>query len=462
MARKFVVSLDLNKNELLNARIQNLGSAPSSPVSGQIYYDTGTNIMYFYNGSAWIPTSGSTEVIQDTVNELLAAGEGIDLSYNDTDGKLQIDAEIATHSNLGVASFNDTDFSITTGAVSLNSERIQDIVGGMVTDNSESGIAVTYNDNDAKLEFSVTDQFPSKTTDNLAEGSANKYFTEERVQDTVNTALTAGTGITKTYDDNAGTITVAVDTNVIATRSYVDTAVSGISWKQAVNLLSDSNILLSGSLGTDLSSIDGHPIGQASPGFIGNGYRILLTGQSTDSENGIYVLNINEQAYTYTLTRSSDADAYSELIGAGVFVMEGTTYGTTSWIQSNHYLTNFADQDWVQFSGAGTYTAGAGLTQSGTTFNVGAGTGITVNANDVAIDTAVVARKYSTNIGNATDTTFTITHNLGTKDVTVQVFEVASPYAQVEADVEHTSTSAVTIKTATVPTTDQYRVIVVG
>lgn len=455
MARKFVVSLDLNKNELLNARIQNLGSAPSTPVSGQIYYDTGTNIMYFYNGSAWIPTSGSTEVIQDTVNELLVAGEGIDLTYNDNAGTLTIDAEVATHSNLGVASFNDTDFSIASGAVSLNAERVEDIVGGMVTNNSESGISVTYNDNDAKLEFSVTDQFPSKTTDNLAEGSANKYFTDERAQDAVNTALTAGTGITKSYDDNANTITLAVDTSVIATRSYVDTAVSGIAWKEAVHLLADSNVALSGTSGTLV--IDSH----AALGPTDNGYRILLKGQSpAATENGIYVYN--DAGSGYTLTRSTDADANDELIGAGVFVMEGTVYGTTSWIQSNHYISAFANQSWVQFSGAGAYTAGNGLTQSGTTFNVGAGTGITVGANDVSIDTTVVARKYSNKFGNGVDTTFTITHNLGTKDITVQVYENSSPFAQVEVDVEHTSTSEVTIKTATVPTTDQYRVIVVG
>jgi hypothetical protein len=93
MAKKYLVSIDLNKNELLNARIQNLGAAPSNPVSGQVYYNTGDNIMYFWNGTEWISTSGSLEVIQDAIGQYVEGGVALTRSYNDTTGVTTIDLD---------------------------------------------------------------------------------------------------------------------------------------------------------------------------------------------------------------------------------------------------------------------------------------------------------------------------------------------------------------------------------
>ena len=101
---------------------------------------------------------------------------------------------------------------------------------------------------------------------------------------------------------------------------------------------------------------------------LSDGYRVLLTAQSTSSENGIYDLAISSGSYT--LTRSEDADTDAELKGAAVFVMEGNTYANTSWVQNNHYVSSFADQDWIQFSGQGTYIGSDSIYLDGNSINV--------------------------------------------------------------------------------------------
>lgn len=181
---------------------------------------------------------------------------------------------------------------------------------------------------------------------------------------------------------------------------YVDNAISGLSWKQSINLIATSNISLTG--GTDTLVIDGHSALNSS----NNGYRLLLTNQVTGSENGIYVYSDN--GTTYSLTRSADADVYTELKGASVYVIEGTTYKATGWVQSNHYITSFAGQQWVQFSGSATYSAGNGLTLTGSTFDVvGTANRITVNADSIDISSSYAGQSTITTLGTITSGTWT-------------------------------------------------------
>jgi len=94
MAIEYYSSIDLNKNELQNAVIQNAGSAPGSPAEGQIYYDStsGDKALHFYNGSAWIRVAGqATAQATDTI----ASGDFIAFSdeseTGDINNKITID-----------------------------------------------------------------------------------------------------------------------------------------------------------------------------------------------------------------------------------------------------------------------------------------------------------------------------------------------------------------------------------
>ena len=124
------------------------------------------------------------------------AGEGINTTASgDT---LTIAGEDASSSNKGIASFNSTDFSVSSGAVSIAAERIQDIIGAMVGSNTETRITVTYDDSDGTLDFAVDNDLSNY--DNSSSGFAtasstttftNKTLTSPKINEDVAVTSTA-------------------------------------------------------------------------------------------------------------------------------------------------------------------------------------------------------------------------------------------------------------------------------
>jgi hypothetical protein len=229
----------------------------------------------------------------------------------------------------------------------------------------------------------------------------------------------------------------------VANKQYVDNLVAGLSWKDEVKAASTANVTL------------------ASPGTTLDGYtlqvndRILLKDQSTASQNGIYVWTASGSA----LTRATDANTTAKLEDAAVFVANGTVNADRAYVQSATVTTvDTTNQTWAQFGGSSTQkTAGSGLTETGSTYDVGAGTGITVAADTVAVDTAVVVRKFAASCVVTTNPQ-TFAHGLGTADLTVTIRESANVvYPDVSVD-----TTNVTVDWGAAPTAAQYRVIAHG
>lgn len=154
-----------------------------------------------------------------------------------------------------------------------------------------------------------------------------------------------------------------------ATKYYVDMAVQGLDPKGSVRAASTANIAsLSGTM-----TIDGVALSA--------GDRVLVKNQSTDSENGIYVVAAG------AWSRAADANVWSELVSAYVFVEEGSTNADNGFLCTVNAggTLGATSVTWVQFNGAGQVIAGAGLTKSGNQLDIGTASSdrIVVNANDI-------------------------------------------------------------------------------
>jgi hypothetical protein len=161
-----------------------------------------------------------------------------------------------------------------------------------------------------------------------------------------------------------GTILTLPSANTdIANKQYVDSVAQGLNIKAACLYGTTANITLSG-LGTQA--------GGDWPGALSAGARILVKNQNTPSQNGIYVASAS------SWSRSTDMSIWDEVPSAFTFVEEGTTLADTGWVCTSDPggTINVTAIVWTQFSGAGTYLAGTGLTLTGNTFSI-SNTGVT-------------------------------------------------------------------------------------
>jgi hypothetical protein len=238
-----------------------------------------------------------------------------------------------------------------------------------------------------------------------------------------------------------------------ATKAYVDAFSQGFSFKASVRVATTAT----GTLTTAYENgdvIDGVTLA--------TGDRILIKDQSTASENGIYTVNASGAP-----TRATDADASGEIAkGTVVYVQSGTANATQQWAVTatgaTPWVPGSSTSTWSQVSQPSATSAGAGLTGTSNVYAVGAGTGITVAADSVAVDHTVVPYLYAVDVGDGSSTTITVTHNLGTKDVMVQVYDKTTPFATVWPDVNRNGTNTVQLVFATAPTSAQYRCVVHG
>jgi hypothetical protein len=235
-----------------------------------------------------------------------------------------------------------------------------------------------------------------------------------------------------------------------ANKNYVDNAIQGLDWKASVRAGSTGNI----NLASPGATIDGVSMNTND--------RFLAKDQTSGAQNGIYVYNGASSA----ATRATDANSNAAVTtGMATSVEEGTVNGGKVYLLITPQpitIGTTALTFTVMNGGSTAYTAGNGLTLTGTVFSVTPGTGIVVSGSGTAIDTSVVPRKYSVNVGDGTSTSITVNHALGTKDVHVEVYSTTTPFATIWCEVDRPDTNNVTLVFATAPASGAYRAVVVG
>lgn len=214
---------------------------------------------------------------------------------------------------------------------------------------------------------------------------------------TGNTTLSGILSVDSNRITDVSTPTASTDA---ATKAYVDEAVEGLKVKPAVEIATTDNLTATynngaNGVGATLTStsngafpeIDGITLTSTAVGENG----VLVKNQTNAFENGRYNLTtVGDGSNPWVLTRCGLCDESDEIPGTFTFVKSGTLYEGTGWIQIVDDPTTFVigtdDIDVIQFSGAGTFTAGAGLTLTGTEFSV-SNTAVTAGSYGAASNT---------------------------------------------------------------------------
>jgi hypothetical protein len=459
MSKKFLVDLDLNKNQILNVRLQNLATAPTSPVNGQLYYNTVDNVVYFWNGTAWLSVAGD---IQEVVAGSGLTGGGasgsVTIDLNPDNSTIEVNADIVRIKDLGVTTAKIADSAVTTAKIADANVTTAKIADNNVTTSKilDANVTTTKIADSNVTTAKIADS--NVTTAKIADSNvttikvADNAITFAKMQDiatlTVIGRVTASSGdpesITVITDlANASSTTLATSASI---KTYIDNTVAGLgNLEGSFAAATQTNFPTGSTPGAGTKKGDYWYVTTAGTvqGITLNIGDILIANKdnasTTLSSDWIFLESNRDQATTSVLgvvrlATTAEAQALTNTVAA-------LTPATLATVTATETRT--------------------GIAELATQAETDAGTDDTRIVTPLKLVTYITNRTggYSASIGNGSNTSFALSHGLNTKDVVVEVYE-NSTGESVITDVTRDTVNQVTISFASAPASNAYRVVI--
>ena len=344
--------------------------------------------------------AGSNDTFSTGGTLTLSGANGVATTVSDDE--VSIAGTDATASSKGVASFSNSDFAVTSGAVTIKAGGVTSTqLAGSIANAKLANDGITIGDTDTSLGDTITalSGLTTASIDNLTL-DANTISTTNSNGDMI--LAPNGTGsvtVPSGYTARAG-----FGSDSLVNKSYVDSVANGLDVKASVRVATTANLAgtYDNGAGTITASSNG-AISVDGVTLVVND-RVLVKDQSTAAQNGFYkVTTVGSGSAAFVLTRTPDADAASELTaGAFTFTEEGTANADNGYVLSTNGAITLGTTGitFEQFSGAGQISAGNGLTKTGNTIDVvGTADKITVSSNAITIASSYVGQTSITTLG---------------------------------------------------------------
>jgi hypothetical protein len=470
MARLFVTDINLNKNQLLNARIQNLSSAPSTPVTGQVYYDTSNNTMYYYNGlvspdGPWVAMNASTEAVQDIIGASVEGGVGLTRTYVDSTGitTLDLDNTAVTAGSYGsqtkiptftvdaqgrLTAAGEVDVATNLSIAGDTGTDTVDLLTDTLTVSGGEGIDVAVTDNT----ITITGEDASTSNKGVASFNSDDFNTTDghvELKDTVVKSVTTDSGALTPSGHGLSILGgEGIDVTHTGTSITVAAEDATTTGNKGVASFADADFTVTNGAVT-IKNVD---LGTQTTGdYVRDiqGTAGQITVEPTSGEGAQVTISLPDD-----VTISNNLNVNGNLNVTGTINSVNTTQVN---IVDNVINLN------TDFTGDPTVDAGIRVERG--------------NAADVALRWAetpdqwelsndgltyhAITRKFTAVVGDGETYQYPVTHNLGTREVVVNVYDTAT-YDTVECDVVRTSSTVVTLGFTAAPASGAYTVVIVG